>query len=135
MLERLINLQEQVMYMTSRVRGRPISTKACLEKNAFYQPKKLALFSLMAFILAFLSARTFYAIQRAGLIGTGPNVIGDFHLHHWAYSLIALSILILIAFIKRDNKKIFGACIILISFFLGLFIDGIVYYNSPIFFE
>lgn len=109
--------------------------EACVEETAFYQPKKLALFSIMAFVLAFLAARSFYAIQRAGIFESGPNVVGSFHLHHWAYSLIALSIIIVIAFVKRNDKKIFGICIILMAFFLGLFVDGIVYYDSPIFFE
>jgi len=108
---------------------------ACLDEAAFWQPKKLSMFMLMAFVFAMFAARFFSAMQRAGYISTGPNIIGDFHFHHYAYSMIFLAVLIPLGFLARNNKPAFALIAIGIAFFFGLFIDGIVYYDSPIFFE
>lgn len=113
------------------------------EKNAFYRPKQLMLLCIWFFITAIYVARTFAAIQRAGIITTGPNVIGDFHFHHWSFSFIALPVFMILAFIcrpgtgtyKKYGGQLWGLFLIAISVLLGLFVDGIVYYDSAVFFE
>jgi len=106
----------------------------CKKENAFYKPKTLFLLSLLAFIFAFFVARFFNAIQQANLINGSPNIINGFHFHHWSFSLIALLFLIPMAYYFREKKEVFGFLIIIMSFFLGLFIDGIVYPDSAMFF-
>lgn len=108
--------------------------RACLDEAAFYQPKKLMMFSATAFIFAIFVARFYSALQMAGYIGTGINVVGEFHFHHWAISLIALAVLLPLGFLARNNKPSFAFVIIFMAFFMGLFLDGIVYENSSEFF-
>lgn len=108
--------------------------KKCMKDNSFYQPRMLILYSILSFIFAFVLARTYSALQRAGFAGA-PNIIGDFHFHHWSYGLIALLVLIPITFASKNKPVLFGILIILIAFFLGLFIDGIVYEDSISFIE
>lgn len=102
---------------------------------SFFDRKKLLLFSMMSFITAFFIFRLFSAIQRAGIIEGGPNIIGDLHLHHWAIAILVMPFVIVIAFIYRTNKNVWGFLMIFMSFLVGMFVDGIVYYDSAIFFE
>ena len=111
------------------------SRKKCLEKAAFHETKKIFLFSLMSFVLAIFAARTFTALQLAGFITSSPNVIGSFHFHHWAFSLIGLMIIVPLMFVYREKKDIFGFLVIVSFFFLGLFVDGIIYSDSANFFN
>ncbi len=112
-------------------------SETCKKENEFYRPRYLVWFALIAFILAFVIARSFNALQRAGIIVTEPNVLLGFHLHHWVIALFALMILIPLAlfFTVSKKEKALGITIILVAFFVGLFIDGIVWFDSVQFWE
>lgn len=118
---------------------RPLGIKKedeCLEENEFHNPKKLFFFCLTSFLLAILIARLFLVLQRSGTyVGDSPFIIFGFHLHHWAWSLIALVILMPFAYHYRNDKKIFAIFLVVMSFFIGLFLDGIFYENAIIFWE
>ena len=132
------------MTIMSRVSSRQRSTSRNVagERNAFYQPKQLTILCTWAFITAIYVARTVAAIQRAGLVEAGPNQIGNFHFHHWAIFFIFLPVLLFMAFgfhVKFGNslvgKRAWAVCMIGVAICAGLFVDGIVYLDSGIFFE
>ncbi len=127
-----------------------VSRHASSEPNAFYQPKQITILCIWCFITAIFTARTVAAIQRTGLVTTAPNVFetafGTLHMHHWAIVFIALPLLMIAAFATRDGltffgipiangKTMWGIFMLGISICLGLFVDGIVYMDSSIFFE
>jgi hypothetical protein len=132
----------------SRQSGRQRSTgrNVAGERNAFYQPKQLTILSIWFFVTAIYAARTVAAVQRAGLVETGLNQFGNFHFHHWSIFFLVLPALLVFAFAFRDGmnvgkvnvligKEIWGISILGIAVCLGLFVDGIVYMDSAIFFE
>lgn len=107
----------------------------CIDDPTIIEPKKLLLVGIAFITLGIFVGRVYNALQRAGIAGA-PNIIGGFHLHHWTYALIALVVLFPLAFyFHTRNGKIFVVMSIFIFFFVGLFIDGIVYPDSFIFFE
>ena len=112
-------------------------SETCKKENEFYRPKYLFWFALIAFILAFVVARSFIALERAGVTEGSSLIFNGFHLHHWVIGLFALMILIPLAlfFTVSKNQKGLGITIILVAFFLGLFIDGIVWFDSVQFWE
>lgn len=112
------------------------AVEACDREASISNPRKMVIFCLISFLLAMFVARCYNALQRSGLIpSSGANVVGSFHFHHWAYSIIVLSVLIPIAFYYRKKEVVFCVFLIIIFFFVGLFVDGIVYTDSPIFWE
>jgi hypothetical protein len=122
------------MMMSRSVKNVSKSTR-CTDDPGVLEPKKFVLVGMAMFILGMFVGRLYNALQRAGLAGS-PNVMGGFHLHHWMYSLIALIVLFPLAFyFNTRNKTVFTVTIVLIFFFTGLFVDGIVYPDSFIFYE
>jgi cation transport ATPase len=132
------------MSIMSRVSSRQRSTSRNVagDTNAFYQPKQLTILCIWAFITAIYVARTFAAIQRAGLVEAGPNQIGSFHFHHWAIFFIVLPMFLFMGFgfhVKFGDsllgKQLWAVCLIGVAICMGLFMDGIVYLDSAVFFE
>ena len=109
-------------------------TSGCNDNPSFIEPKKLFLIALAFLLMGIFIGRAGYALQQAGIIGR-PFVFGGFHYHHWMLALLVLFILFPSAFYYHErNQKIFGIIVIAIAFFAGLFIDGIIYPDSFMFF-
>lgn len=120
--------------MSSSVKNVSKSSR-CTDDPSILEPKKFILIGVAMFIIGIFVGRLYNALQRSGIAGS-PNIIGEFHLHHWMYSLIALVVLFPLAFyFHTRNVKMFMVTIILIFFFTGLFVDGIIYPDSFIFYE
>jgi len=106
----------------------------CNVNPSFIEPKKLFLMALAFLLIGIFIGRAGNALQQAGLIGS-PNVFGGFHYHHWMLAMIALFVLFPVAFYYHErNPRIFGIIVIVIAFFAGLFIDGITYTDSFVFY-
>jgi asparagine N-glycosylation enzyme membrane subunit Stt3 len=110
-------------------------TPTCVDNPDVIEPKKLLLVGIAMLIIGILVGRMYNAFQRAGLAGS-PNVVGGFHFHHWLIALFALVLLFPLAiYFHTRNRKVFTVLVVVIFFFTGLFVDGIMYPDSFIFYQ